>query len=351
MKKTLSLLSLLAFAAPSAAQDVIGVDWSGDTYRINLATGAGSFLGSSGFSQVNAMAKDPASGDLYAMSGSDLFKIDSTTGAGSYVATTSLNSVRGMSFGPGGVLYAVENPNPFAIDEDFLYRVDTATGATSLIGTTGYFGIQGLAFSAGFMYGWEVGNGSGTGDGLVLIDLISGLGTDVNPAINGTSSEAQCLFGDGTGGLYSLNNELYKVNTTTGALSLVGSGGYSSIRGAEVLGSGGGSPQLSVVNLVAGGVATISINAGASNGTGFVGYSLTGAGPTARVTPWGVFTFDVSNPINQLPAFALNPAGSGSINRNVPPGTTGVNVWLHALSVNAPATSAQLTNSLALTIL
>lgn len=345
--KTLSIfLSVAALATPGVAQDVVGVGWSGDVYEIDLATGNSSVLGYSGYSKLNAMAKAP-DGTMYAMSDGDLLSIDPVTGLATYVATTSLNSVRGLAFDSSGTLFAAENPNATAIDEDILYTIDVGTGATNYIGATGFYGIQGMSFSGNVLYAFDIGNGSGFGDGLITIDPATAVATDVNAAVGGSGSEAQCLFSDHSGNLYCANAELFSVDKTTGVVTLIGGGAFS-VRGAEVVGVGG--PTLSVNNLIAGQTATIAVANAGQNGIVFLGYSIQGPGPTSIGTPWGSFGFELSLPIRRMPPFFADANGDASMTQNIPGGAAGVPVWMHALVVDAGGVAGEMTNSLALTI-
>ena len=101
-------------------------------------------------------------------------------------------------------------------------------------------------------------------------------------------------------------------------------------------------PTLSVTNLVAGQVASIQVEACAPGGRVYVAYSLTGGGPTS--SPYG--TLLLSPPYNALNHRRANGAGIAIWNVPVPPGTTGVPVWLQAWDQTAGA----LSNSLALTV-
>ena len=345
MKLPTLLLSLVAFTAPAAAQDVLGLGWGGDVYDIDLATGNSTLVGNCGFDRINAMAKAP-DGTLYAMSGGDLITIDSVTGLATYVATTNLNSVRGLAFDASGTLYAAENPVPTAIDEEILYTVDVATGATTLIGAMGYFGIQGLAYAHGTLYAFDTGNGSGFGDGLITIDPMTAVATDVNPAIGGSASEAQCLFADSAGNLYCANTELFAVDAISGSVTRIGGGAFS-VRGAEVIGTG---PTISVSNLVAGQNATITVSGAESFGVVFPGYSLQGAGPTTIVTTVGTFDFELTTPIRRVPPLFCDVNGAASTQVLVPPRATGVAVWAHALALDATGSTGVLTNALALIV-
>ncbi len=101
-------------------------------------------------------------------------------------------------------------------------------------------------------------------------------------------------------------------------------------------------PILSVTNLVAGQVAAVSVAQATSGGTVLVGYSVRGGGPVSTVYGDMMLT----PPYTQLPTMIADPAGVASLSAPVPPGTTGVQVWLHALDLG----SATLSNALSMAI-
>jgi hypothetical protein len=159
-----------------------------------------------------------------------LITIDPATGKGTQVAILDFPvypaSVRALAFSPGGVLYAVNCRPGAGLQPHDLYTINVATGVGTLIGHTGD-GVQGLAFSpGGVLYGWDVVLG------LVTINTATGAATDVNPAIGGTGDIQSIIFGP-DGKLYGGCNALYIIDPTTGAYTLVGSGGYSDVRGLE----------------------------------------------------------------------------------------------------------------------
>ncbi|MCA8952885.1 MAG: hypothetical protein KDE27_25470 [Planctomycetes bacterium] len=234
MKAPLLAAALAASFGSAIAQDMIAVSWSGSTYRLDSATGVGTVLAASGFSQLNSMAA--SGGAIYTATGGNLVAIDPSTGAGSVAVTLSpaLNSVRGLATDAAGLVYAIEDGGTVTL-EDKLYRIDVATGIATFVGnTTGYSGVQGLAFSpAGTLFGYETGSGTGIGAGLVVIDPATGAVTDVNPALSGSANDIQCLAFSAAGVLHGARSSLYSIDTATGALTLVGSGGYSDLRGIE----------------------------------------------------------------------------------------------------------------------
>ncbi|MBC8329887.1 MAG: hypothetical protein H8E31_14200 [Planctomycetes bacterium] len=92
---------------------------------------------------------------------------------------------------------------------------------------------------------------------------------------------------------------------------------------------GGGGLTLAVSNLVAGGVATVSVSGATPGGLFRHGYSLRGGGPTT--TPWGNLL--LTAPYTELPAMTADGAGNASMSASVPAGTTGVTVWQHGLDL------------------
>ena len=106
-----------------------------------------------------------------------------------------------------------------------------------------------------------------------------------------------------------------------------------------VVSTGPSGPTLQVANLAAGGVATISVTGATPNGLVRHGYSLAGGGPVG--TPFGQLL--LSPPYKELPRMTADGSGYASLSAPVPPGTTGVSVWLHALDLG----SLTFTNGLA----
>jgi hypothetical protein len=90
-------------------------------------------------------------------------------------------------------------------------------------------------------------------------------------------------------------------------------------------------PNMAITGLTAGNVATISVSNCTAGGLVRTGYSLVGGGPTS--TPFGDLL--LSPPYSELPGIVADAAGSGSLAAPVPPGTTGVAVWLHGLDLGS----------------
>jgi hypothetical protein len=71
-------------------------------------------------------------------------------------------------------------------------------------------------------------------------------------------------------------------------------------------------------------------------------YSVAGGGPTN--TPFGQAL--LSQPIRQLPPVNADGSGNASYSRNLPAGTSGLNIWIQAYDFS----SASFSNGLAETI-
>lgn len=221
----------LTAAAAMAQDDVLAVSWTGDVYTIDSSSGSGSLLnGSRTFTGLNATAKD-ASGQIFTTSSTSLLKVDSNTGVVTLVGTMGINSVRGMDFAPDGTLYAY-NDEGFGTP-DVLYSIDPNTGASTFVGLASHTGVQGLAIdSAGNAYGWDIGQG------LLSCNLATGATATVGNF--GGTGDIQCIAFDANDDLYGCRNEFFSISTSDGSYSLIGSGGYTDVRGADFIGGEAG---------------------------------------------------------------------------------------------------------------
>lgn len=233
MKHLLTFSLLAGVVAPAAAQDMIGVSWTGNVYSVDSGSGAGALVGPSGYTQVNNLAKSPT-GVLYACAGygvpCTVIAIDAVTGVGTAVSTTALDSVRGLAY-MGSTLYAINDSSGTGVGVDELYTLNPLTGAATYVGSTGFSGVQGMAAAGGVLYGWDINLG------LITIDPVTGAGADVSGSTGGTGS-VQNLAANASGGLFGGQNSLYSINPATGVYTLIGSGGYSDLRGLEFSNSG-----------------------------------------------------------------------------------------------------------------
>ncbi len=318
---------------------MIGVSWTGGVYSMSSTTGTGAFVGASGYASVNSMAKSP-SGALYAMSGfgvsNSLITINPVTGAGTLVAVTTINSARGIAFDAAGTLYAVNDSSGTGIGLDDLYTINTTTGVATLIGSTGYFGVQGLAYAGGTLYGWELGSGTGIGVGLITINPATGAASDVNGAV-GNDGVIQTLCASPSGALYGVQSSVYSINTVTGSATLVGSGGYSDLRGAEFTGVPTGL-QLSKTGSCPG-LVTLTVTNATPSGTVAMIYGPAGMF-THTGTPCTGTTVSISAP-NLGGFLAADGSGAAALTFNAPAGACGLTV--QAVDIGTCGTSNTIT--------
>ena len=170
-------------AASGAFASAIGYSVRSDTdrklYRVEMATGVATAIGATGFSKIEALAINGA-GEIYGVNPAtaQLVKCSTTTGAcaavGLLIGLPQVQVNAGLAFTVDGAMYLAANA--------VVYRVDPATGAAAPL--------------------------SGTGPAL------SGL-AGVMPTTNCVSG----LFGIGGN---SDRGKLYCINTTTGAITLLG---------------------------------------------------------------------------------------------------------------------------------
>ena len=218
-------------ATHSATGQIVGITWGGQVVHIDAATGAGSVIGSSGLTEVNSMSRSRRGALVVAAKTitAKLYSIDPDTGQSKLVALPYVNDIRGLAFASGPMLYAAAAQSPA---ESLLYRLDLSmpfgdSGIKATIGNTTMGGIQALTFSPeGILYGWSAVNG------LITIDPFTAECSDVNTELDGSSIIQTLAFGpDGT--LYGAYDKLYKIDLQTGALTLVGGGSWSDVRGME----------------------------------------------------------------------------------------------------------------------
>ncbi len=99
---------------------------------------------------------------------------------------------------------------------------------------------------------------------------------------------------------------------------------------------------LAMTDLVAGSVATLTVDYATPGGLVRCGYSVAGGGPVA--TPYGDLL--LSPPYVELPVLTADASGHAALPLPVPPAAAGMSIWLHALDLGALA----YTNGLALVV-
>ena len=243
---SITLAGLLgAVAVPAGAQTFLGVSYFDDQLiSINGATGLGTQIGSltPGASPSGLAA---SGGNLYTFDSSvdRLLQISPTTGA--TLASTDIGV--SSAFGQGSLAFNSVGQGFLSspLDNNFnttnaLYEFTPGGAPATLIGTTSD-SLSALAFSpTGTLYGLGKGDGdvftfnTSTGASTLVGNLGVGLDpTGGQPALSPISA----LTFSGSSLFASINDQLYTVNTSTGAASLVAPGaggtgfGFSSISG------------------------------------------------------------------------------------------------------------------------
>lgn len=217
-----------------AANDMVGVNFNGDIYKIDSAAGTAFLVGPSGFGALNSAAT--LGGFAYTADGTGLVRIDPTT----FIASRAVNfsglsyySLRGMAFSAAGECFVIQNGGSAGSTDvpDELYKLNIATGTFTFVGTTSSFvGIQGLDFAPnGTLYAWDIFNG------LLKIDPNTGAATDVS-GVGGDGSIQTIAFG-ANGTLYGGRDNWFSIDTATGATTLISSGQMNDVRGATPFGA------------------------------------------------------------------------------------------------------------------
>lgn len=258
-RKYLIALSILALAAGAASAQVdcstqlLGssqgaqgdLDWSaapvglgGEYYSVDIATGAGSLIGTMASGLASELEYDILNDELWAEEvdgGPNLHQLNPMTGGTITTVAHTPGGLVGLEF-VGSTLYGTFISGPGAPSD--LVIVNTGTGALTTIGPTGFGPISGLAYDpvSGIMYGVVGGNpgagdgGSGGGD-LVTVDLASGAATSVGPtgltAVGGLAFAPNGTLYGGTASNSMTPNSLFTIDPATGAATFVGSVGFS----------------------------------------------------------------------------------------------------------------------------
>lgn len=233
------LLAVLLGLGQPARANSITVDFYGvgfDTVNSPLfgisASGPGVELGMTGIELLNSLAVNPdglalVSVGRLANDGLDRWLVEvDPAGPPTSMATplalldlvgAAKVDVRGLAYDLTGTLFLINDKDPFAVGIDDLYRVTSIAGGTAtaeLVGPTGFSGMQSLAVGplgtpwVGTLFGWDVDKG------LATLDPSTGVATDVNLSVGGTSDIQGLAFLDGT--LYGARNSLFIVDPATG---------------------------------------------------------------------------------------------------------------------------------------
>jgi hypothetical protein len=176
---------------------------------------------------LSAAAPAPAADQVIA--------IDPETAAGSVLFNTVGRpigyGIRGMAMSPAGALYVVLSPGS-TTEVDRLATIDTTTGLYTVIGPTNRTDIQALAFSpAGELYAV----GTVAGGNLYRLNTSTGAATVIGGGSFG--GDDQGLEFLPSGAAVACRASLRTVNLATGAATAIGSTGQTDIRGLAYIGA------------------------------------------------------------------------------------------------------------------
>lgn len=218
-------LGLIAASGPVEAGEpaLFGLTGGGDLVSINLTTGAGNFVGSTGL-LTNAAASDSLN-RLHTIDQDQIFDINIATGEATLVKDLTGRPigyvVRGMAFDADDELYVVLTRPAF---DDLLARIDLDTGQYNVIGPLGIGGTDGLAFDPfGTLYGTNSLND------LVIVNKVTAAATMIGGV--GIEADDDALeFDRATGRCFAAHDNLIEIDPQTGTATLIGPIGIADIR-------------------------------------------------------------------------------------------------------------------------
>jgi hypothetical protein len=212
-----------------AAGILYGADNGGDLFSIDVATGAGTLVGTLPNASSTEIECEPmtVSPKCFSQLPDGFFEIqqfDLATAAGIGGTVADGHSFTGLEY-VGRILYGATINGSGGPSS--LRTLNPSTGASSLIGPTGVGPISGLAFDTNTSVMYGIAGGSGPAN-LYTINLSSGAATLVGT----TSMQAGSLEFGPDGNLYAGGTgpdagNLFRINPGTGASTLVGPTGFT----------------------------------------------------------------------------------------------------------------------------
>jgi hypothetical protein len=219
------------FVCSAWASELFGVTFPGTTslYSINQSSGALSAVGSTGRDGIGDLTSDPVMRTLWAVriSSNELIKIDPVSGTplSTIPILNTDGNITGLALDPVTHTLYGNTTTAFSGGSNKLYKIDL-NGNSTLIGSgIGFENVFALGFDqTGRLFG--IAN---AGDELISISTTTGAGTLISTIsahaafdIASRPEDNVMFLADSNGG----SDSLYTINTSTGALNLVGS--YSS---------------------------------------------------------------------------------------------------------------------------
>jgi len=211
---------------------------AGSLLTIDPATGAGTFIGSTGLDAVPGLAINTA-GEIYGTDRVDgnLYRIDAVTGTAVFAASTGLFGLQAIAFDGNDVLYGVSFQSSGGGN---LYIIEPTTGDTTLVGPTADV-FAGLAFDPidGSLWASTSGAVASVEDGIFLIDPTTGEASQVGTTeLGGATPDIHFdmdgnLFGVKGGG--NNTNNFITIDKATGEGTVIGEIGFQAVSGLAAL--------------------------------------------------------------------------------------------------------------------
>lgn len=229
MRRLAVALLVTHLACPAHAQELLGVNFAGQAFAVNTATGQSRLVGATGSTFCNAMARQ--GGVLYASvrNGQQhlLVTIDPITAVASVRFANLGVDLRGLADSPvANELFGIVNGTN---DADRLVRVNLTTGAVTNVGSPmRRTGIQALTRRNGVLLAWDVQAG------LLRIDQTAGNATDISASVGTNGADVQFLATDEQGRLFGGSDQLFSIDAATGLPTTIGAPGIGGLRGAEL---------------------------------------------------------------------------------------------------------------------
>lgn len=232
LKKVVLVAIVITLTSISQADWIIGVPFghsAGSAPFVRIDPDSGSYSVLSNLSNSFQALAQNSRGEIFASG--RISKIDSTTGAPiQQFNSINATNIRALAFDGDDRLFAVLNRDDAqgspTVNDDLL-EINLTNQTTQVIGSLGFLGVQALDFSTnGELFAWDVDFG------LLRVDQLSGVATDVNPSIGGSGDIQSIVFAP-NGRLFGARQALYSIDPLTGAFFPLGPATTFDLRGIE----------------------------------------------------------------------------------------------------------------------
>jgi hypothetical protein len=176
---------------------LVGVDGVNNFVQIDAGTGAITVIGPTGINVTTSASL--LTGEQYAIDDqNNLYQIDPCSGAATLVGPTGIPGIDLNTFGnalagddAGNLYYIYEQAGAIPVPST-VYQLDLTRGQATAIGLTGVSGIAGAGFADGVLYAYS----ASTGNEIYTVDTSSGAATDTGVGY----SSSFYIYGSNPGG-------------------------------------------------------------------------------------------------------------------------------------------------------